>query len=240
MNSANMQFVGQTHLKAPLSASQDPASLLRDVMLFQRMIPIPNGYFDFHNHVRSYYPVMINSAANQLEDTMYKQSLDLQISQKLGIRLNYLNGQDTKASLQLLNKSPWLAGYLELYKAQSLTSKAHFSAVVKYLVIPKMKRDVVNDLREQMMIVSNTHGNSGMDPAGILKWLNRARSTHPIVAVASIHSIRCQCREVIEKISPSAFSYPPPRLAQLLNDNPQSIGVRIWVGDIDSLCKHRD
>jgi hypothetical protein len=80
----------------------------------------------------------------------------------------------------LVTRQPWLLTYLQLYNAQRDVSRTHYALVAKYIIRPKKVRTETADPRENVTVVDNAYGVTGMDPMNIMLHLNQAREQHPL------------------------------------------------------------
>jgi hypothetical protein len=198
------------------SAANDDSSLLRDLLLFTELVPHREGFSGFRSHVRDIYQVLLPDAVERLEQAMSSESLEVRISQELQCDLAELLtwGEDQMAAL--IQDHPWFAACLVLYRSQHEVSKAHFSTIMKYLVWPKRKRDKLGDLREQVTVVSNERGSTGMEPMGIMTWLDQARAHHPLAVLGHRSSIIQRCSTILQHYVPHPIEMPFEALVRFL------------------------
>jgi hypothetical protein len=115
---------------------------------------------------------------------MRAPSIEARLLKRLG-KLCLSAGDLTPGGVEsLLAAEPWLAAYVSLFEAQRHVSRAHYATVLKYLVRPKQIRDQQTDPRERITIVANTHGTTGMEPLGIMRDLDLARTNHFLCGIA--------------------------------------------------------
>lgn len=181
------------------SAANDDSSLLRDLLLFTELVPLRQGFSGFRSHVRDTYHVLLPDAVTRLEQAMNRESLEVLISKAIHLDLEALLTLDESQVCALIQKQPWLAACLVLYRSQHEVSKAHFSTIMKYLVWPKRKRDKLEDSREQVTVVSNTRGSTGMEPMGIMAWLDQSRTRHPLAMLGHRLSIVQLCSTILQQ-----------------------------------------
>ncbi len=179
------------------SAANDDSALLRDLILFTELVPPREGFSGFRSHVQETYHVMLPDAVARLELAMNRESLEVLISQAIQLDLKTLLTLNEGEITEMLQKHPWLAACLVLYRAQSEASKAHFSTIMKYMVWPKRKRDKASDPREQVTVVPNVRGSTGMEPMGIMTWLDRSRAQHPLAVVGHRLSVVQLCSKIL-------------------------------------------
>jgi hypothetical protein len=213
----------------PSSASQDPASLLRDIVLFSDLMPPTPHFGGFRDHVQHMFPMMRPQAVESIKEALSRDSLEAQLESFLGEDFEILRSGDAEARIALIQKRPWLAAYIELYRSQFENSRAHYSSILKYLAAPKQKRDRVKDPRENVTVVPNSHGSSGMDPRGILRQLHDARSDNPLVCLSGWSKIHEQCQEILDRLAPNTLNNAPGNLVGFLpsEDNSDYI-AEIW------------
>ncbi|MCA1992060.1 MAG: hypothetical protein LDL41_08430 [Coleofasciculus sp. S288] len=190
------------------SAANDDSALLRDLILFTELIPPREGFSGFRSHVRATYHVLLPDAVARLERAMNRESLEVRVSQALQLDLETLLTLNESQIAELLQNHPWLAACLVLYRAQSEASKTHFSTIMKYLVWPKRKRDKTSDPREQVTVVPNVRGSTGMEPMGIMMWLDQARAHHPLAVLGHRSSVMQLCSTILEQYSSHPIEMP--------------------------------
>lgn len=198
------------------SAANDDSALLRDLILFTDLIPPREGFSGFRSHVRDTYHVLLPDSVAHLERAMNRESLEVRVSQALQLDLETLLTLKENQVTELLQNHPWLAACLVLYRAQSEASKTHFSTIMKYLVWPKRKRDKTSDPREQVTVVPNVRGSTGMEPMGIMMWLDQARAQHPLAVLGHRSSAIQLCSTLLEQYSPHPIEMPFERLVTFL------------------------
>lgn len=219
----------------PASASQDRCSLLRDVMIFDDLVPAREDFPGFHAHVRHYYPLILGPAAVRLEAAMGRPSLESRLREALGGDLGALAAAPEAEREALVRRSPWLAGYLELYRAQADNSRAHYASIMKYLYHPKRKRDELGDPRERVVVVPNDRGSSGLAPMGALRWLNTARTQHPLVLLGSGASVEAATREICEIAAPGALGRTASDLVRLSSTShpwQKALRGKVWAREV--------
>jgi hypothetical protein len=173
------QWYADRYLKPP-SGANDAAALLRDVMLFDNLVPPIDGFPGFRGHVQEVCTVLLPEHRKQLNTAMGLDSVEARIFNRLGISkadFAELAGPSLSAIVQ---DSPWLLAYLQLYNAQRDMSRVHYALVLKYILRPKQSRDAKDDPREYITIVNNARGTTGMEPIGIMVRLDEARYHHPL------------------------------------------------------------
>ena len=168
-------------------------------LLIEEAINHPQGFGGFRSHVRDTYHVLLPDAVARLEQAMNRESLEVLISKAIHLDLEALLTLDESQVCALIQKQPWLAACLVLYRSQHEVSKAHFSTIMKYLVWPKRKRDKLEDSREQVTVVSNTRGSTGMEPMGIMAWLDQSRARHPLAMLGHRLPIVQLCSTLLQQ-----------------------------------------
>lgn len=159
------------YLKPP-SAANDAASLHRDVMLFDNLVPPYERFPGFRGHVEEVCSVLLPAHRAELHAALALPSIESRIAAASGLR--------SLPPAQALAEAPWLGAYLQLYNAQRDVSRAHYGLVTKYIIRPKQGREERGDPREQVTVVDNARGTTGMDPIGIMVRLDQARDQHPL------------------------------------------------------------
>ncbi|MBD6618462.1 hypothetical protein FNW02_22205 [Komarekiella sp. 'clone 1'] len=172
------------YLKPP-SGANDYAVLHRDIMLFEDLMPPHGKFIGYKKHIQEVFSVLMPNAIKKLENSMNIDSIESKIFQALGINKETFNHLTENVLLLLLQQNYWLVAYLQLYNAQKILSHVHYSSIQKYLVRPKISRDISCDRREVITVVSNSYGTTGMSPKGILWLLDQARANHPLARMNS-------------------------------------------------------
>lgn len=193
----------------PPSGANDDSILLRDVTLFTELLPAHDRFPGYTQYVRHVFHALMPEAVQRLETSLEHDSIDARLSQMLATPVEALRQLTSEDATLMLSANPWIAAYAALYDAQRDASRAHHGAVTLYLTTPKKSRDSQNDPREHVTVVPNTHGTTGMDPMGILRQLNDARSNHPLTAF----SIRARQAVTMQLES---FGYRPLSHAKLM------------------------
>ncbi len=221
------------------SAANDDSSLLRDLLLFTELVPPRQGFGGFRSHVRDTYHVLLPDAVARLERAMNRESLEVCISKAIHLDLKALLTLDESQVFALIQKHPWLAACLVLYRSQHEVSKAHFSTIMKYLVWPKRKRDKLGDHREQVTVVSNTRGSTGMEPMGIMTWLDQSRSQHPLAVLGHRLSIVQLCSTLLQQYVSHPIEMPFEELVTFLpasmSDTLRPCSLEPWSNGIVNL-----
>ena len=176
-----------THPLKPPSGANDAASLQRDLMLFDELIPASNRFPGYRAHVRKTFSVLTPNLIQQLEQTMAQPSIETKIVNQIGFDPAQVS---RKTAIDTLLQYPWLSAYCQLYLAQRRLSRIHYASVQKYLMRPKQIRDKERDRREDITVVSNRYGTTGMKPLGILKRIDEARASHCLAKFTSDRSVR--------------------------------------------------
>lgn len=210
-----IRWYGDRTVKAS-SAANDDSSLLRDLILFTELVPPRQGFGGFRSHVRDTYHVLLPDAVARLERSMNRESLEVCIAKAIHLDLETLLILDEGQVSTLIQKHPWFAACLLLYRAQYEVSKAHFSTIMKYLVWPKRKRDKVGDSREQVTVVSNIRGSTGMEPMGIMAWLDQSRAQHPLAVLGHRSSILQLCSMILKHYVHHPIEMPFEKLVTFL------------------------
>jgi len=210
-----IRWYAERKIKAS-SAANDDSALLRDLILFTELVPPQEGFSGFRSHVRDIYQVLLPDAVERLERAMNRESLEVRISQAIQHNLETLLTLKEGQVTELLQNHPWLAACLVLYRAQSEASKAHFSTIMKYLVWPKRKRDKANDPREQVTVVPNVRGSTGMEPMGIMTWLDRSRAQHPLAVLGHRLLVVQLCSTILKQYTSHPIEIPFDELVTFL------------------------
>jgi len=210
-----IRWYGDRKVKAS-SAANDDSALLRDLILFTELVPSREGFSGFRAHVRDTYHVLLPDAVERLERAMNRESLEVRISRAIGLDLETLLTWNEEQITELFQKHPWLAACLVLYRAQCEASKAHFSTIMKYLVWPKRKRDKVSDPREEVTVVPNVRGSTGMEPMGIMTWLDRSRAQHPLAVLGHRSFVVQLCSKILQQYVSHPIEMPFDELVAFL------------------------
>ncbi|MEM7129543.1 MAG: hypothetical protein AAF702_24635 [Chloroflexota bacterium] len=177
------------YLKPP-SAANDTAALYRDLMLFENLVE-PYEYFPgFRAHATDICSVLLPHDAQMLQSAMALPSIERKILNTLGMEKADLKGVNAGSAVALLKKHPWLTAYSQLFNAQRDVSSTHFALVLKFLVRPQQQRAINQDDRNNVTIVDNDQGVTGMDPNDILVRLNEARKHHLLTWMNSITNVK--------------------------------------------------
>lgn len=210
-----VRWYGDRTVKAS-SAANDDSALLRDLLLFTEVVPAREGFTGFRAHVRDTYHVLLPDAVERLENSMKQDSLEVLISRAIGYSLDDLLTLSDDELAGLIQQHPWFAACLVLYRSQSEVSKAHFSTIMKYMVWPKRKRDKTGDPREQVTVVPNVRGSTGMEPMGIMTWLDQARARHPLAVLGHRSAIAQLCSTILKEIVAHPIEVPFDQMVSFL------------------------
>jgi hypothetical protein len=198
------------YLKPP-SGANDYASIERDLILFDELFSPAGGWPGYHQYAREVFSVILPDEIDKLKTAMARQSLESKICNYLSTNMIQLEQLSLQEMQDLLTAQPWLVAYCHVYISQKNLSHLHYSSVKKYLIRPKKVRDLKCDRRESIAVVSNRYGTTGMDPLGILKSLDLARSNHPLAKLDNFKDTR----STIEQLS-KLFGYSELSNYQLL------------------------
>jgi hypothetical protein len=187
----------------PPSGANDHASLDRDVMLFENLLLPDNNFPGYNKYIQGVFSVLMPNDIAKLKNSMAMDTIEKKIFDKLGINKMDFNQLNENSLLNLLKDNYWLSIYLQLYNAQKKLSIVHYSSIQKYLVKPKKYRDVYQDRRETVTVVSNELGTTGMNPKpnDILWLLNEARINHPLAKMNSGVTLKKQIKIALDNFN---------------------------------------
>ena len=87
---------------------------------------------------------------------------------------------------------------------------------MKYMVWPKRKRDKLGDPREKVTVVPNVRGSTGMEPMGIMTWLDQSRAHHPLAVVGHRSAVVQLCSTVLQPYVSHPLEMPFDELVTFL------------------------
>lgn len=174
----------------PPSAANDPASLARDIMLFDNLLEPGEGFPGYRVHAQEVCSVLFADQAAELHAALALPSVEAKLFAHLGCTRAGFTGLDSTALAGLTRRHPWLLAYLQLYNAQRDLSHAHYALIAKYILAPKQTRETQHDQREYVTVVNNARGTTGMDPLGVLVRLDEARHQHPLAGLNGELAVR--------------------------------------------------
>ena len=216
------------HPLRPPSAANDSASVLRDVLMFEDLVPQSNDWPGYRAHALRVHSVLLPEQQDRITAALNRRSLERRIRDLLAPARELLRGAEElhlgRESLAV--SEPWLGAYLRLYNAQAKLSHAHYGLVRKYILAPKAERQESSDRRENSTVVDNARGTTGMDPRGIMMQLNTARHHHLLNTLNYDRSLRNRLDDALaQKFRLDSAAFRPPVAVSL--SRPASLSLSL-------------